>query len=41
MNVRVQGLFLDLNKENKRIRFKSIRNIYNIFTEGKADEVIY
>ncbi len=41
MNRKSLELFLDLSKETKTIRFKSIKNIYHTLTEGKADEVIY
>jgi hypothetical protein len=41
MNMKAQELFLDMSRHTKTIRFKSIKNIYNTLTEGKADEVIY
>jgi len=39
--MKAQELYLDLVKHSRKIRFKSIKNIYNTLTEGKADEVIY
>jgi len=34
-------MYLELSKQNKKIRFKSIKNIYATLTEGKAHEIIY
>jgi uncharacterized protein (DUF2249 family) len=39
--MKAQELYLDLVKHSRKIRFKSIKNIYSTLTEGKADEVLY